>query len=147
MTHPDTTQSCPYSPHSGPVGCLPAPNIFPLAKETFAKGKMFWNIRYSCVPPSRLAAGRAGGMRNNIFMFRVKIRSLRRSFQFDEFLPLFPNRPSCLRDILTLAALLRPLVLRDLRSLIGLTALIRPFGSKGPLVPHRPNSLIKTLRV
>ena len=33
-----------YSPHSGPVGCLPAPNIFPLAKETFAKGKMFWNL-------------------------------------------------------------------------------------------------------
>ena len=44
---------------------------------------------YSCVPPSRLAAGRAGGMRNNIFMFRVKIRSLRRSFQFGECLPLF----------------------------------------------------------
>ena len=43
MTHPDTTKSCPYSPHLGPVGCLPAPNIFPLAKETFAKGKMFWN--------------------------------------------------------------------------------------------------------
>ena len=102
---------------------------------------------YSCVPPSRLAAGRAGGMRNNIFMFRVKIRSLRRSFQFGEFLPLFPNRPSCLRDILTLAALLRPLVLRDLRSLIGLTALIRPYGSRGPLVPDCPNCLIKTLRV
>ena len=44
MKHPDTTQSCPYSPHSGPVGCLPAPNIFPLAKETFAKGKMFGNL-------------------------------------------------------------------------------------------------------
>ena len=36
-------QSCTYSRHSGPVRCLPAPNIFPLAKETFAKGKMFWN--------------------------------------------------------------------------------------------------------
>ena len=45
MTHPDTTKSYPYSPHLGPVvGCLPAPNIFPLAKETFAKGKMFWNV-------------------------------------------------------------------------------------------------------
>ena len=31
---------CTYSRHSGPVGCLPAPNIFPLAKETFAEGKM-----------------------------------------------------------------------------------------------------------
>ena len=149
MTHSSPGQSCPYSPQTGPVGCLPAPNIFPLAKETFAKGKMFWNNNWinSCVPPSRLAAGRAGGMRNNIFMFRVKIRSLRRSFQFGEFLPLFPNRPSCLRDILTLAALLRPLVLRDLRSLIGPTALIRPYGSWGPLVPDCPNCLIKTLRV
>ena len=43
MTLTNTNKSCPYSPHSGPVGCLPAPNIFPLAKETFAKGKMFWN--------------------------------------------------------------------------------------------------------
>ena len=43
MTQPDGNQSCPYSPQTGPVGCLPAPNIFPLAKETFAKGKMFWN--------------------------------------------------------------------------------------------------------
>ena len=42
MTPTDTAQSCPYSPHSGPVGCLPAPNIFHLANE-FAKGKMFWN--------------------------------------------------------------------------------------------------------
>ena len=40
----NATKSCPYSPHSGPVGCLPAPNIFPLAKETFPKGKMFWNL-------------------------------------------------------------------------------------------------------
>ena len=45
MTHSSTNKSCPYSPHSGPVGCLPAPNIFPLAKETFAKGKMFWNYK------------------------------------------------------------------------------------------------------
>ena len=51
MTLPDTTQSCPYSPHLGPVGCLPAPNIFPFAKETFAKGKMFWNPKFSVVPP------------------------------------------------------------------------------------------------
>ena len=43
MTHSNPNQKCPYSPHLGPVGCLPAPNIFPLAKETFAKGKMFWN--------------------------------------------------------------------------------------------------------
>ena len=43
MTLSSTTQNCPYSPPSDPVGCLPAPNIFPLAKETFAKGKMFWN--------------------------------------------------------------------------------------------------------
>ena len=34
-----------YSPHAGPVGCLPTPNIFPLANE-FAKGKMFWNYYY-----------------------------------------------------------------------------------------------------
>ena len=44
MTLSDTSKSCPYSAHSGPVGCLPAPSIFPLAKETFAKGKMFWNL-------------------------------------------------------------------------------------------------------
>ena len=44
MTPSNPTQKCPYSRHSGPVGCLPAPNIFPLAKETFAKGKMFWNL-------------------------------------------------------------------------------------------------------
>ena len=44
MTHSDVTQKCTYFPHPGPVGCLPAPNIFPLAKETFAKGKMFWNF-------------------------------------------------------------------------------------------------------
>ena len=43
MTHSSPYKSCPYFPHSGPVGCLPAPNIFHLANE-FAKGKMFWNI-------------------------------------------------------------------------------------------------------
>ena len=43
MTQTSPGQKCPYSRHSGPVGCLPAPNIFPLAKKTFAKGKMFWN--------------------------------------------------------------------------------------------------------
>ena len=43
MRHSRPTQKCTYFPHSGPVGCLPVPNIFPLAKETFAKGKMFWN--------------------------------------------------------------------------------------------------------
>ena len=32
----------PYSTHSGLVGCLPAPNIFPSANE-FTKGKMFCN--------------------------------------------------------------------------------------------------------
>ena len=42
MTVTSVSKSCPYSPHSGPVGCLPAPNIFHLANE-FAKGKMFWN--------------------------------------------------------------------------------------------------------
>ena len=46
MTQSSTTQSCPYSPHLGPVGCLPAPNIFHLANE-LAKGKMFWNTRDS----------------------------------------------------------------------------------------------------
>ena len=45
MTLTSTTKSCPYSRQTGPVGCLPAPNIFPLAKETFSKGKMFWNQR------------------------------------------------------------------------------------------------------
>ena len=44
MTLPSTSKKCSNFPHSGPVGCLPAPNILPLAKETFAKGKMFWNI-------------------------------------------------------------------------------------------------------
>ena len=43
MTRTNTSKSCPYSPQTGPVGCLSAPNIFPSAKETFAKGKMFWN--------------------------------------------------------------------------------------------------------
>ena len=41
MTRSSVNQKCPYFPHLGPVGCLPAPKIFPLAKETFAKGKMF----------------------------------------------------------------------------------------------------------
>ena len=44
MTHTSTTKSCPYCPHLGVVGCLPAPNIFHLANE-FAKGKMFLNFR------------------------------------------------------------------------------------------------------
>ena len=43
MTHSNGSKSCTYSHHLGPIGCLPAPNIFPLTKETFAKGKMFWN--------------------------------------------------------------------------------------------------------
>ena len=47
MTETNPTQKCIYSRHSGPVGCLPALNIFPLANETFAKGKMFWNWRYT----------------------------------------------------------------------------------------------------
>ena len=38
MTLPSTTQKCPNSHHSGPEGCLPAPNIFHLANE-FAKGE------------------------------------------------------------------------------------------------------------
>ena len=50
MTRTSPSQSCPYFPHLGPVGCLPAPNIFPLAKEIFAKGKMFWSPR----PAARL---------------------------------------------------------------------------------------------
>ena len=44
MTQTSTNHKCTYSPRSGPEGCLPAPNIFPLAKETFAEGKMFWNF-------------------------------------------------------------------------------------------------------
>ena len=44
MTRTDVNQKCIYSHHSGPVGCLAAPNIFPLVKKTFAKGKMFWNL-------------------------------------------------------------------------------------------------------
>ena len=43
MTRPDTTQKCINTPHYGPVGRQPAPNIFPYTKETFSKGKMFWN--------------------------------------------------------------------------------------------------------
>ena len=54
MTRTNATKSCPYSPHLGPVGCLPAPNIFPLAKETLAKGKMFWNEHHGS---SRVIAG------------------------------------------------------------------------------------------
>ena len=41
MTSSSPTQKCTYSRHSGPAGCLPAPNIFPLEKETFAKAKYF----------------------------------------------------------------------------------------------------------
>ena len=44
MTRTSPYKSCPYFPHLGPVGSLPVPNIFPSAKETFAKGKMFWNL-------------------------------------------------------------------------------------------------------
>ena len=44
MTPTSLGQKCIYSRHSAPVGWLPAPNIFPLAKENFAKGKMFWNL-------------------------------------------------------------------------------------------------------
>ena len=43
MTLPNGNQKCLNPPPSGPVGCLPAPNIFYLANE-FAKGKMFWNF-------------------------------------------------------------------------------------------------------
>ena len=43
MTRTDVNKKCIYSPHLGSVGRLPAPNIFPLAKEAFAKGKVFWN--------------------------------------------------------------------------------------------------------
>ena len=43
MTQTNTNQKCTYSPHEG---CLPAPNILPLAKETFAKRKMFWNLMF-----------------------------------------------------------------------------------------------------
>ena len=49
MTCPDVNKSCPYSPHSGLVGYLPAPNIFHLANE-FAKGKMFWNKKTKIQP-------------------------------------------------------------------------------------------------
>ena len=48
MTQSNPNKKCPYSPHLGPVGCLPAPNIFPLAKETFAKGKMFLSSQKNC---------------------------------------------------------------------------------------------------
>ena len=46
MTRTDPTQKCTFSPHSGPVGCLPAPNSFHLANE-FAKGKMFCNFWFN----------------------------------------------------------------------------------------------------
>ena len=47
MTETNPNQKCIYFPHLGPVECLPAPNISPLAKETFAEGKMFWNeVKY-----------------------------------------------------------------------------------------------------
>ena len=45
MMHPDVNQKCPYFLHSGPVGWLPAPNIFHLANE-FDKRKMFWSAYY-----------------------------------------------------------------------------------------------------
>ena len=50
MKRSNPNKKCPYSPHLGPVGCLPAPNIFPLAKETFAKGKMFLNLMGTIIP-------------------------------------------------------------------------------------------------
>ena len=57
MTETNPNKKCINFPHLGPVGCLPAPNIFPLAKETFAKGKMFWNFAsssfYSHMPINR----------------------------------------------------------------------------------------------
>ena len=59
MTHSSVTRKCTYFPHLGPVRCLPAPNIFPLAKETFAKGKMFWNSRVGVVT----AAGDVGSVK------------------------------------------------------------------------------------
>ena len=52
MTQTNVTQKCPYYAHSGPVGYLPVPNIFPLAKETFAKGKMFRNIIWHILFPN-----------------------------------------------------------------------------------------------
>ena len=69
MTRPDVNKKCTYSPHLGPVGCLPAPNIFPLAKETFAKGKMFWNFEGLCLrwgggALSFIAYARYRGVRN-----------------------------------------------------------------------------------
>ena len=71
MTQPNTNKSCPYSSHSGPVGFLPAPNIFPLAKETFAKGKMFWNklkgdISYVC------SVSENPTIKLNIFIFGLR---------------------------------------------------------------------------
>ena len=42
MRASNVNQKCINYPHSGPVGCHPAPNILHLANE-FAKGKMFWN--------------------------------------------------------------------------------------------------------
>ena len=54
MTRSNTNKICPYSRHSGPVGRLPAPNIFPLAKETFAKGKMFGTLMLANLAPKVL---------------------------------------------------------------------------------------------
>ena len=56
MRDSSPAQSCPYSPHLGPVGCLPAPNIFPLAKETSANGKMFWNYIIIQISPPHMAS-------------------------------------------------------------------------------------------
>ena len=53
MTDSSPGQSCLYFPHSGPVGCLPAPKIFHLANE-FAKGKMFWNSNIDMLVPFRV---------------------------------------------------------------------------------------------
>ena len=58
MAQTSTNQSCPYFPHLGPVGGMPAPNIFPPANE-FAKGKMFWKrFRPNYLPLQYLASNK-----------------------------------------------------------------------------------------
>ena len=70
MTHTSVTQKCPYFPHLGPVGCLPAPNIFPLAKETFAKGKMFWNAANEAHSLDKIDENKASTKINKVIKFK-----------------------------------------------------------------------------
>ena len=85
MTDSTPNQKCSYSPHLGPGGCLPAPNIFHLAYK-FAKGKMFWN-KHNSISPTRLNIYRklrfAQTMKNSAKDFSLRQAQLLPNFLVD----------------------------------------------------------------